>query len=1315
MSRIALVVGINSYNHIPKLKAPSQDAEAVAQRLARDGDFRVIRLPEVIENAKPVLSSNTFVTRAELKRALVQLFKPDSQQSPDTALFYFSGHGVRDTLGFSEGYLATSDVNPRQDSFGLSLRWLRRLLEESPVKQQVIWLDCCHSGELLNFGEADPGERGKGRDRCFIAASRDFEAAYEDLTSPNSVLTSALLKGLDPQRYSNRWVDNFLLADFINQALRAEIQSPVCNNSGEPINLTRCWSDEKALVSQVSAESACPYKGLAFFDCNDDDPKYFYGRTALTDQLLDTVRQSNFLAIVGASGSGKSSVLRAGLLHQLKLGRRVSGSDQWDIRIVVPGAHPLQKLAAAFVDEGGTQLSRAEGIRQAETLISQGADGLRCLVQASSAPRVVLVLDQFEECFTLCEDTEERQQFFACVLEALNLCPEKLCVVLAMRADFFGKCVEQDYSGLAKYVEGNLVAVKAMSQDELADAITKPSESVGLTVEPELVQEMLADIVGAPASLPLMQYALRELWQQRQGNQLQLKVYSRLGGAMGTLKKRATSIYYDFDKLQQHATRHIFLSLTQLGEGTEDTRRRVIKQDLITPAYSENLIDKTVQELADANLVVTSEVVGKSDDSQRLAVVDVAHEALIRHWPLLRTWLDANREIIRRQRKIEVMADEWQDQKKKIDYLLRGAQLADATDFLKKHSQKLPISKNALYYIERSLKRRRTIRIRYSSILIIPLIIFEILFRNTSVQNHQDKLRDRAPYNNKSSIVALTRGCRESSDETFYLLNNFRNSFAFAKRYFQTRLFGNCTQIYEGQFAKSDFSNLSLKYTNFSRPNFSFSTLIQTDLSNSYAYSSNFIFSNLESANLRKSSLSGAYFRNADLENADLSFANLDGSDFRDANVSGTNFKKAYLGNVDFRNTNLNDADLSGAVYTATTQFPENFVTDRSSLYFIAPGITLSNGDLEEVSLTSGNLLGSRLNGMNLSKAQLGRINLSTSTLNKVFFKEASLSGANLSDSKIVFSSFEEAFLSSADFENAYLKESSFVSAKLLGANFRDASLTNIDLSKANLSKSDLRGADLEDSTVVETSFKGALYSYKTKFPNGFSPEEHNMLLIDEGSNLSKAKLGGVNLLSANLQNANLRKADLRRANLRNANLAGSDLTKAKLGSAVYNGDTVFPKDFDPAQHEMYFITPKANLSSANLVSVDLNSENLEQAILTNSNLSASFLQDANLEKADLRVVSFVQADLTYANLQNTKLAFASFRNADLSHANLSGSNLENADFPSAILVGTNLLNTTDLATDMLETAKLCQTKLPQEINLDPNRDCAELGISQEE
>ncbi len=456
--RDALIVGINHYKHqhlLPPLEAPASDAEAMAKRLKTHGDFRVRRLPEAchpIDNSLYV-DQDGQVSISQLKQALVQLFKPEGKNFSETALFYFSGHGLRETLGIAQGYLATSDSNPNDEKWGVSLKWLRELLKESPIRQQIIWLDCCYSGELLNFDEANPGEQ-PGKSRCFMAASREFEVAYEGLGSPYSAFTKVLLDGLDPKRCPQTGVTNNSLATYIEQHLQGETQTPLFTNFGPSIQLTRLtYRRISPQVSREVSSGICPYKGLKFFDCNEEDPKYFYGREELTDQLIDKVRQSNFLAIIGASGSGKSSVLRAGLLHQLQQGRKLAGSRQWKIQIMVPGEHPVQNLAYTFLDPDLSQIDRAQQLGTAKELLAQGAKGLELLIEACDAPRVVIVIDQFEEIFTLCQDGVERQQFLSGLLGALEKAQGKLCIILAMRADFLGKCLEQEYSGLGKKID----------------------------------------------------------------------------------------------------------------------------------------------------------------------------------------------------------------------------------------------------------------------------------------------------------------------------------------------------------------------------------------------------------------------------------------------------------------------------------------------------------------------------------------------------------------------------------------------------------------------------------------------------------------------------------------------------------------------------------------------------------------------------------------------------------------------------------------------------------------------------------------------
>jgi hypothetical protein len=244
----ALVVGINQYidnRRLPLLKTPSEDAEAIAQMLSQYGEFKVERMPKKNnqDRVDPEPVKNT-VTIAKLKEALEQLFTPKGEQIPDTALFFFSGHGVRDKN--RTGYLATTDSFLKES--GVSLQWLLNLLQESPIRRQIIWLDCCHSGEILNFDEIKREKRGYARG--FIAASLDHDFAYEEINGKHGILTGALLQGLDPTQQSDGIVNNLTLAACVDKKLRDVIQQPLYHNLGLPITLTR---NVKGVVPQSTS------------------------------------------------------------------------------------------------------------------------------------------------------------------------------------------------------------------------------------------------------------------------------------------------------------------------------------------------------------------------------------------------------------------------------------------------------------------------------------------------------------------------------------------------------------------------------------------------------------------------------------------------------------------------------------------------------------------------------------------------------------------------------------------------------------------------------------------------------------------------------------------------------------------------------------------------------------------------------------------------------------------------------------------------------------------------------------------------------
>jgi len=695
--RQALVIGINEYPFDPEERnlTAAQDAEKIAQLLETSGGFEVHRLP-CKEGVREVDSEKS-LDSTELKDAITQLFQPKSGIIPETALLFFAGHGWRSEKdGQPEGFLVTSDALFKPDSEdGLfSLKSLHQILENSPVQQQIVLLDCCHSGELFNFIEQNLAEFEQQRDfdRCFIAACREFQVAY------GGVLTPALLQALDPTNKDDGRVTNYTLKPRLEAISNNASQHFVVRNIGSQIILTY----KGGVRGKI-----CPYKGLEYFDFNptkpeeSEDHRYFYGRTQLTNRLLDKVRSSNFIAVLGASGSGKSSVVRAGLLYQLYLGKNIPGSDRWTIyQPFTPGIDPIKSL---------------------EQVVGKltAPDDLVHFIDRLPTERVVLVIDQFEEIFTQCRDEQERSKFFAYLMGAVEHLGNKLCLVLVMRDDFQHKCAEQEYAGLANKIDNNLVRVQRMNRPELQEVILKPAELVELEIDGDLVNEMIADVSDAPGDLALLQYTLTQLWDNSSFNLLTISDYTRLGGVQKALGNHADTVYQSLlseeqkadglkESEEQRAARRIFLELTRLSEDekTPNTRQQVWLKDLVNSQQSEELVNKVVQCLADAKLVVTSE---QELDRKRMPVVNIVHETLIRNWRLLGAWLKDNRKALIIKQPIEDAAKEWRDKGKQREsaYLLQGTKLAAAEEYIKRYSDLVPLSGSTQEFVQKSIQNRK--------------------------------------------------------------------------------------------------------------------------------------------------------------------------------------------------------------------------------------------------------------------------------------------------------------------------------------------------------------------------------------------------------------------------------------------------------------------------------------------------------------------------------------------------------------------------------------------------------------------------------
>ncbi|NBD32002.1 MAG: hypothetical protein GVY17_03255 [Cyanobacteria bacterium] len=574
------------------------------------------------------------------------------------------------------------------DKVRLSRSWLRQVLRRSSISQQIVVLDCPEANALNDWVE--DLQLNSERSQCLIAAAAT--AADPDQFA-QAVLNS--LQAADPK-------GGLPVAAWIAQLqveLAETIISPEIWLSGLQgvIEVLPARTTKGNPLAETVDLGICPYMGLKAF--TEENAQYFYGREALTQRLIEEFRHSA-LAVVGASGSGKSSLVQAGLIPQLRQGKQLPGSEQWWIGCLRPGSHPIAALSRRLVDPG-TEKEKTYQQLQIEGLLYQGVAGLVRWLRVRPESMVVLVVDQFEELFTLSNFTE-RQHFLELVLGAVKHAGDRFKLVLSLRADFVTPCLE--LPELAAILQQTSVFVSPyLTQEDYRQAIVKPAEQVGLQVEPGLVEVLLQELNHSAGDLPLLQFILEQLWERRQSGQLTLQSYQALGGLKGALERQAQAVYESLDPEAQNCTQWIFLTLTHLGEGTEDTRRRVLKSELAVSKYPAPLVERTLQSLTAAKLIIMSGenqvAVGQSrsadseepfpDSFPPEVTVEVIHEILIRHWSTLRWWLEENRARLRRQRQLEHSARLWQQNGRHTDFLLRGVRLAEAEELYIKYTDEL--------------------------------------------------------------------------------------------------------------------------------------------------------------------------------------------------------------------------------------------------------------------------------------------------------------------------------------------------------------------------------------------------------------------------------------------------------------------------------------------------------------------------------------------------------------------------------------------------------------------------------------------------
>lgn len=435
-------------------------------------------------------------------------------------------------------------------------------------------------------------------------------------------------------------------------------------------------------VFPTVAEVYNPYKGLrAFQEADADD---FFGREALTQQLIDHLADTRFLALVGPSGSGKSSAVKAGLIPALREGA-IPGSEKWFVAEMVPGTHPLEELEMALwpiaIDPPPSLVEPME--RDNRGLLRTIRRILPNESPSSVGSQLLLIIDQFEELFTQVGDKERRSFFIDSLLRAISAPRSPLRVVITLRADFYDRPLA--YETVGRLLKQHTEVVLPLTAEELTWAMREPARRVGVVLEDALAEAIVADVANQAGALPLLQYALTELFERRHEGKITLSAYRDIGGVLGSLSRRAEEIYASLDRAGQESIRQLFLRLVTLGEGVEDTRRRVLRAELesiktpqsdidsdslLEDSAPQFLIPDIINALGAARLLTFDH-----DPVTRQPTVEVAHEALLREWGRLRGWLDESRSDVRLQRMLAFHAAEWREAGQVPGFLLQDARL----------------------------------------------------------------------------------------------------------------------------------------------------------------------------------------------------------------------------------------------------------------------------------------------------------------------------------------------------------------------------------------------------------------------------------------------------------------------------------------------------------------------------------------------------------------------------------------------------------------------------------------------------------------
>lgn len=535
-------------------------------------------------------------------------------------------------------------------------------------------------------------------------------------------------------------------------------------------------------AQQLTSDDAvvCPYQGLEPF--TPETRQFFYGRQATVDLLQKKLEVFNFVPVIGPSGSGKSSVARAGLIPSL-------GNNWQVLEPIKPRVNPMAALELAL----SSLFQRASDIKKVQRLLHQ--QGLRPILEmltaATASPigqtpaRTLLVIDQFEEVFTLCASAAEQARFIDCITAVQTLEHSPLAIVTTMRADF----VEQwlDYGKLVQTIQNQAVWLGRLQGDDLIQAIEQPAQDLGYRLGPGLLEMMVQDVKEEKNCLPLLEFALTELWNQRDHQQkvLPLAAYTQMQGLKGALNKRSEDVYNNDLATEEERSwaKRICLELVRVGSDVRDTRRPQPREQLLALAKTEDdreVMQEVIEALVAGRLLVTT----KGDE------VDLAHEALMVGWQRFAKWRQEDRELRRLIQRVTDSEKEWNSKSQDDRYLIQGGLLAEVRERWPEFQ--LQIKKTTQAFFQRSDKqeaeqtaaleqavaetklREQIQKISHAYSRFIPREFLRLLSKDSIIEvrpGDQAKHEMSVLFADVRSFTAYSKDM--TSEETFQFLNTY--------------------------------------------------------------------------------------------------------------------------------------------------------------------------------------------------------------------------------------------------------------------------------------------------------------------------------------------------------------------------------------------------------------------------------------------------------------------------------------------------------------------------------------------------------------